>query len=460
MATQDTGKFLEALNTYVGTHVRSKLNTFYTIVTMTNTSLAQGFKEGYNDVLKGSPDLPEISDNQFNTLGTKALNKVAAYVKDPKSWPVLMPGSVQGSKLVYGVRRDVRKAYAIAKGEGVAGINKYLKSVGSRGLKGVKDYGGGDSVTARQTEVGTLKSGTHRAHQATSTVGAAQLSAAMEFLTRTKDFAGFSGVETSKDLMDIYSDIALKYTTTGTKTGGAKVSLNEKQFIEIFLGPRSENLAGSQSTDWRNLKPLLEDAVTAYLEKTPIEDRSGSKSIRENAEDQAEHILVASIVGNDARGSLMGIAKARVKGGKTKKSSRKKDSVPKVIAKPVKSRPGSSKKAKSFRADRGKTPAQAPLFLIGILNQTLPGKVQQNMVSPRLVNRTGRLARSARVTDISTTAQGFPSIGYTYKRDAYETFEMGNRQGSANRDPRRLIDMSIRQLAAQFAIGRFYTRRG
>ena len=106
-----------------------------------------------------------------------------------------------------------------------------------------------------------------------------------------------------------------------------------------------------------------------------------------------------------------------------------------------------------------KGPASAPLALLGILNSKLPETVRQNMVDPRLVNRTGRFADSVKVTDVTTTAQGFPSIGYTYQREIYETFEVGNRQGSTNRDPRRLIDMSIRQLAAQFALGRFYTRR-
>ena len=106
-----------------------------------------------------------------------------------------------------------------------------------------------------------------------------------------------------------------------------------------------------------------------------------------------------------------------------------------------------------------KGPAAAPLALLGILNSKLPETVRGNMVDPRLVNRTGRFANSVKVTDISRTAQGFPSIGYTYEREIYETFELGNRQGSVNRDPRRLIDLSIRQLAAQFALGRFYTRR-
>ena len=81
------------------------------------------------------------------------------------------------------------------------------------------------------------------------------------------------------------------------------------------------------------------------------------------------------------------------------------------------------------------------------------------MGDPALNNQTGRFASSVKVTEIANTAQGFPSIGYTYARDPYETFEAGNRQGSLERDPRSLIDRSIREIAASFAIGRFYTRR-
>ena len=96
---------------------------------------------------------------------------------------------------------------------------------------------------------------------------------------------------------------------------------------------------------------------------------------------------------------------------------------------------------------------------IGIFNQQLPGVVAKNMIPPALQYQTGRFASSVRVTDITQTAKGFPSIGYTYQRNPYETFEQGNRQGSVDRDPRKLIDKSIRQIAVQFAIGRFYTRR-
>ena len=81
------------------------------------------------------------------------------------------------------------------------------------------------------------------------------------------------------------------------------------------------------------------------------------------------------------------------------------------------------------------------------------------MQPPALEYQTGRFASSVRVTDVSKTTKGFPSIGYTYQLYPYQTFEPGFAQGSVDRDPRRLIDRSIREIAAGMAIGRFYTRR-
>ena len=97
--------------------------------------------------------------------------------------------------------------------------------------------------------------------------------------------------------------------------------------------------------------------------------------------------------------------------------------------------------------------------MMGVLNRDLSSVVEKNMIYPRLENRTGRFANSARVTDIMKTPSGFPSIGYTYDKNPYQTFEVGYRQGSPDRDPRKIIDMSIREIALQFALGRFYTRR-
>jgi len=97
--------------------------------------------------------------------------------------------------------------------------------------------------------------------------------------------------------------------------------------------------------------------------------------------------------------------------------------------------------------------------LLGQINTRLPGKIRENMTPPALQFRTGRFASSVRATDIVQTPKGFPSIGYTYMKYPYQTFEPGFRQGSVERDPRSLIDRSIREVAAELLKGRFYTRR-
>lgn len=108
---------------------------------------------------------------------------------------------------------------------------------------------------------------------------------------------------------------------------------------------------------------------------------------------------------------------------------------------------------------KGQSAAAKPLQLIGLINKELPKTVEKNMGRPRLANRTGRFASSVRVTEVATTAKGFPSFGYTYQKNPYQTFEPGFKQGSPDFDPRPLIDSSIREIAIKFAIGRFYTRR-
>lgn len=89
--------------------------------------------------------------------------------------------------------------------------------------------------------------------------------------------------------------------------------------------------------------------------------------------------------------------------------------------------------------------------LIPMLNQRLPEIVRSNMgQNGRLHNRTGRFAESTEIVDIGDNMV----ISYTYQLAPYKVFE---RQGS--RDPRDLIDISIRELAAGIIRERFTTRR-
>ena len=111
------------------------------------------------------------------------------------------------------------------------------------------------------------------------------------------------------------------------------------------------------------------------------------------------------------------------------------------------------------RQKASESPASNPLKMLTRLNSQLPTVVEQNMEDPALNRRTGRFAASVKAVDITTTNKGFTSVGYTYQKNPYQTFEPGYKQGSIERDPRRLIDKSIREIAASAAIGRLYTRR-
>lgn len=100
--------------------------------------------------------------------------------------------------------------------------------------------------------------------------------------------------------------------------------------------------------------------------------------------------------------------------------------------------------------------------LLPAINSKLKETIAKNMQAPGLQYRTGRFAGSVRATDVIPTKQGYPSIGYTYQKNPYQVFEDGAGTppwANGRRDPRELIDRSIREIAQDLIVGRFYTRR-
>jgi hypothetical protein len=96
------------------------------------------------------------------------------------------------------------------------------------------------------------------------------------------------------------------------------------------------------------------------------------------------------------------------------------------------------------------------------LNKGLPGQVASNMGSPALNYRTGRFAQSVYALDVRETKNRGLSIHYTYQRSPYELFEYPGgspRLATPQRDPRKIIDKSIRELATDIVKTRFYTKR-
>lgn len=210
-----------------------------------------------------------------------------------------------------------------------------------------------------------------------------------------------------------------------TKGGSDEQQLN-RDLTKVLRGLNLAELEGSDSLTTGQRKKLVKALVEPYVKQ------KGVKIKHENT---------------------------KPSGRSTKEFKHK----PKVTAGESRSL-GIKKAAIAARRKAKRRPAAPRMSLnniLGILNNRLPETVADAMGDPRLENRTGRFAQSVRATDVTETRQGFPSIGYTYMRQPYGVFEStsGTKFADINRDPRPLIDQSIREIALGLGLGRIYTRR-
>ena len=224
------------------------------------------------------------------------------------------------------------------------------------------------------------------------------------------------------------------------------------------LGQTLINKPGEDSNDWTNLRPELERRLADELNKRRIDLGSGQSS-QPFDERAAKHLineqLLKPLKKKGVKVTPFKVDKPKKRSNTLKKGPVRKTPTPVGIAATGRKRVVQKRKTQK-RSDTG---ASDMLKLVVMFNQKLPDAIVNNMGPPALSNQTGRFANSVRVTDITKTPQGFPSVGYTYQKNPYQTFESGYQQGSPEYDPRNLINKSIREVAAEFAIGRFYTRR-
>jgi len=182
-----------------------------------------------------------------------------------------------------------------------------------------------------------------------------------------------------------------------------------------------------------------------------ISNLKGSPTIPERIGKQLKHVLDPEMSGKP-KGSTL---KPQPGKGKIKKGTKRKKKAKSSRAVSIALLP---RKQKSKKSEKSKVSIS---MILPLLNAALPNRVASNMGSPRLENRSGRFASSVRAIDAVTTPKGHLSVGYTYRKDPYSVYEStsGTRFSSAERDPRSVIDLSIREIAAQFGLGRLYTRR-
>jgi len=225
------------------------------------------------------------------------------------------------------------------------------------------------------------------------------------------------------------------------------------------IGQTLANKPGEESTDWKVLRPRLEALLLEELDsrKFKFATEKGSQPFDERMAKKAANTFInRAIKAPNITGEAFKVDKPKNK--KSNIPAKKTSKNPKPGSVSIKRKKAQEKTFQFNESDQG----GGLLQLQTLLNAKLPDEVRKNMGYPRLENRTGRFASSVKVTDIVRTAKGFPSIGYTYEKNPYQIFELGAGKtpwASSERDPRTLIDRSIREIASEVLVGRFYTRR-
>lgn len=170
----------------------------------------------------------------------------------------------------------------------------------------------------------------------------------------------------------------------------------------------------------------------------------------------AVDVVIAELLKASAKAGARNITKpkSRSPDSKSESQSRSKSSTPSI----------SKASAPQITVEKAKrdTKQQTWYSLLNIINSQITERVMKNMKFPKLQNRTGTFAQSVRVVSVETTNEGFPSFVFDYERNPYDVFDRSKGRSPWNtpeRDPKTLIDMSIREIVRELAIGRFYTRR-
>ena len=113
------------------------------------------------------------------------------------------------------------------------------------------------------------------------------------------------------------------------------------------------------------------------------------------------------------------------------------------------------KKVRVRTKDAAKT-AQSPLHLEAMLQALLPQVVASKMgQGGALRYQTGRFADSVKPEAVMVGPQGGVQVDYTYMKFPYQTFEPGFKQGSTQRDPRKIIGESVREIAQSIIGNKF-----
>jgi len=365
---------------------------------------------------------------QFIHLKTGKFRKATA---NPKAQVVILTDEVlKEAKVPEKDFANFRKmAFAWAKKwNSESSLNDHMAQIPGKEYIVLKDFGQVGSFFRAARRYKFLKSGSvlHRGH-VTAVVREAAESAARDSLQNLEN-AG-----TDPRILKIIEDRmyakleavqpALNYKLT--RHIDNRMFNNKLEYTIIFPELKKANLGKKEEAA---LYFAVEEATNQFVElyKDKLVDLKGSKSIIKATSDTVTEMLI----GKGVKGYKK-TDKGRLKGKRTAKRVRTKVA---VIPK-LRTKGGQFTSAMNIQA---------------ILDQRIKQQVQDNMgEGGALVNRTGRFAQSVTVEKVMQSRQGVLTAFYTYMKAPYQTFERGYAQGSLRRDPRKLINRSIREIAME-----------
>ena len=487
MSDAQVKKDLEALiKVFNDEWARGPMSEFRHKVSLTVEDQAASMARGYKDAMatRKKGQYPTISADDFLKEAKKHIPKM--YNKwhkgsDPDI-TVLKAHSDKNKYIVVSLKSEANSDFFVyAKQLGVDYVNSRLRDAKKAQLGGAdKEYKrreatgeltdkqkGNVGYLARASEVGKFKSGWNKAHREDSTVGTVRLLAITDYLSKTK-YGGFVDSGQFKTLRNRYPGLKAKFTTTGMRKSKGKavgtIAIREGMTVDMDFVPTSKNFSGSEIRDFGKITKKgsiayhLYHAMLRWVKKQDWKGKKGSDTIEQASRKIARASVLTTITKNGKRRST-GAKRQEVKRPKKNKSKgigRAKKTSVRSVAPAVK-----TVSATKRGTNAGNQQGASLYTVMAMISQKLPETVRKNMGEPRLENQTGRFANSVKMTDVIQTPQGYPSFGYTYAKEPYQVYETGSSGNWATpeRDPRRLIDASIREIAAGFALGRFYTRR-
>ena len=332
-------------------------------------------------------------------------------------------------------------------------VSTFKRSIGAVKTAILKELQTAKVITTTQSD--SLKKDIHKGHGVKGTAVSQVQIANTLMAAQQLDINGKSGVDFLKSNLDNFFKVSdtptniqeeitaltTRYASIVTKDG--KLRADYASIVDFQSG--KENIKDSVLE--KKIKATFREFVSDYLTEEIIKMK-GSGSL----EEKIEKVVMDNLT--------KGIKKAKIT-RKTKNVKTTSKGKVQVTGTKTRSKAGIKDAGALKRAPKRKTKSTgfSQTKLYAALSARINSVVAKNMGEPALEFRTGRFAGSVKITDVTATPQGFPSIGYTYQLYPYQTFEPGFQQGDPDRDPRKLIDRSIREIAAQMVTGRLYTRR-